>query len=146
MTPVTKQPRRMIHPNFMGNPAAEHDEVPNHCAEDGCVPVAIDDLFDEARFGSKTHLHYVNEDTFAVTPGGDSVTNKPQVTVARPTRELELEKDLAELNDLFACVLDHATGGRASKPYDKETCYAIIDDWTEQLCREAVEEDRRNRS
>jgi hypothetical protein len=50
------------------------------------------------------------------------------------------KRQLDEYAHLFACVLEHATGGRASKPYDKETCYRLIDEWTEQLCREAVEE------
>ncbi len=52
----------------------------------------------------------------------------------------EQAQTIADWDDLFACVLCHATGNRASKPYDRLTCYGLIDEWTEQLCREATEE------
>jgi len=41
---------------------------------------------------------------------------------------------------LFACVLDYATGGRASKPYDKDTCYNLIGEHVERCESNAVKE------
>ena len=47
-----------------------------------------------------------------------------------------------EMEYRFACVLDHATGGRMAKTsYAKETMYAEIDDHITRLVEDAVKDE-----
>ena len=52
---------------------------------------------------------------------------------------------LADMEYRFSCVLDHATGGRMSKPYyDKEMIYSVIDDYQNEQIDDAVKDALKN--